>query len=331
VDDDALTRLLRDDLARQEGVVARRQLEASGAQRHDLQRWVRRRLLTPVHRGVLVDHTGPLTERQRQWAAVLACGPHAALCLLDAPGPVVHVAVDSSRRVSPPPGVRLHRVRGLDQRVRWSASPPRVLPEHDVLLAIDHAVDEDEVVRLLTGAVGSRSTTVTRIRGAIQTLPRLRRRRLVLEVLDDVERGTHSVLERRYLRDVERAHGLPAARWQRRRRLAGRTEYADASYVPQRVAVEIDGRAAHEGWDAENRDGRRDLDQASAGWATVRVRSRQVMRDACETAARLATLLRTRGWTGRPRPCGPGCRVPTPEVAEDSVHPVHRILHDDAG
>ena len=198
MDDDALTRLLRDDLARQDGVVARRQLEASGAQRHDLQRWVRRRLLAPVHRGVLVDHTGPLTERQRQWAAVLACGPHAALCLLDAPGPVVHVAVDSSRRVSPPPGVRLHRVRGLDQRVRWSASPPRVLPEHDVLLAIDHAVDEDEVVRLLTGAVGSRSTTVPRIRGAIGTLPRLRRRRLVLEVLDDVERGTHSVLERRY-------------------------------------------------------------------------------------------------------------------------------------
>lgn len=331
MDDDALRRLLRDDLACQDGVVARRQLEAAGAQRHDLQRWVRRRLLTPVHRGVLVDHTGPLTPRQRQWAGVLACGPDAALCLLDVPGPLVHVAVDTTRRVTPPPGVRLHRVGALAERVRWSASPPRVLPEHDVLLAVGFATEEDEVVRLLTGAVGDRSTTAARIRAAVASYPRLRQRRLVLAVLDDVERGTQSVLERRYLRDVERAHGLPAATWQRRRLVAGRTEYADATYAPQQVSVEIDGRAAHEGWDAENRDGRRDLDQAAAGWTTVRLRSRQVMRDACETAARLAALLQARGWSGSPRPCGPGCPVPSPQVAEDPVHPMHRILRDDAG
>ncbi|WP_309649361.1 hypothetical protein [Nocardioides sp.] len=33
---------------------------------------------------------------------------------------VVHVAVDTARRVSTPAGVRVHRVVGLAAQVRWS-------------------------------------------------------------------------------------------------------------------------------------------------------------------------------------------------------------------
>lgn len=307
MDDSTLSLLLREELAHQEGVVSRRQLQQRGARPHDLKRWVRRRLLTPVHPGVFVDHTGPLADGQRAWAAVLACGPAAALCLVDRPGPVVHVVVDAARRVEAPPGVRVHRVRGLEAQVRWAASPPRLRPEHDVLLAIDLAGDEEEVVRLLTDAVRSRSTTAGRLREVVGARARLRHRQLVLAVLDDVERGTHSVLEHRYLRDVERAHGLPAATWQQRRVVDGRTEYADARYEEFGVGVELDGRTGHEGWDAENRDARRDLDQAAEGWVQVRLRHRQVFRDACVTAVRLGTLLQSRGWEGEPRPCGPGC------------------------
>lgn len=327
MDDQALHRLLRDELSAQDGVVARRQLHEHGAAPHDLKRWVRRRLLSPVHPGVFVHHTGPLSDAQRSWAAVLACGPGAALCLVARPGPLVHVAIDASRRVVPPSDVRLHRVRDLSSLVRWSASPPRLLPEHDVLLAVDLADDEEEVVRLLSDAVRTRITTVDRIRRAGSSRHRLRHRRLVLAVLDDVERGTHSVLEHRYLRDVERAHGLPTGTWQQRRRVDGRTEYSDVDYEPFTVTVELDGRAGHEGWDAENRDARRDLDRAAEGWATVRLRHRQVFRDACATAGRLGRLLQARGWEGEPRACGPGCAV----SVEFLVRPVDQGLHDEAG
>jgi len=309
MDDRTLAALLRDELAHQDGVVAWHQLVERGARQHDRERWVRRRLLVPVHRAVYVAHTGPLTESQRTWAAVLACGPRAALCLVGRPGPLVHVAVDATRRIAAPEGVRLHRVRGLEARVRWSASPPRLLPEHDVLLGVGLAEDEEEVVRLLSDAVRTRLTTATRLREVVQARGRLRHRALVLAVLDDVERGTHSVLEHRYLRDVERAHGLPTGTWQRRRSVDGRTEYSDVDYEPFTVTVELDGRAGHEGWDAQNRDARRDLDQAVAGWVPVRLRHRQVFRDACVTAVRLGRLLQTRGWEGAPGPCGPGCAV----------------------
>lgn len=327
MDDHALGRLLRDDLAHQDGVVARHQLEASGAAPHDLKRWVRNRLLARVHPGVYVDHTGLLTDRQQVWAAVLACGPGAAHCLADRPHPPIHVAIDARRRNVPPPGVRLHRVRGLAAQVLDTASPPRLRPEHDVLLAIDLAERDEDVVRLLTDAVRSRATTAARIREVVVSRSRLRHRGLVLAVLHDAENGTHSVLEWRYLRDVERAHGLPAATWQRRRRAGGRVEYADAIYERQQVVVEIDGRAGHEGWDAENRDGRRDLDQAAEGWLPVRLRSRQVLRDSCETAGRIAMLLQSRGWTGSLRRCGDHCRT----SMDVPVRPVDQDIHDRAG
>lgn len=307
-------------------MVTRDQLHRAGAAAHDLKRFLRRRLLTRVHPGVFVDHTGALTRRQEQWAAVLACGEGAALCLLTRGGPVVHVAVDHRRRPTAPPGVRLHRISGLEQQVRSSASPPRLLPEHDLLLALDLARDEEEVVRLVSDAVRDRSTTVDRIRAAAAGRARLRRRRLVEDVLADVERGTHSVLEHRYLTRVERAHGLPVSTWQRRRAKGGRVEYDDGSYSEFSVEVALDGRTGHQGWDAENRDARRDLDRAAEGLVTVRLRHRQVFRDACATARDLALLLRSRGWSGTPQPCGPGC-----VVGEVVVHQVDQVLPDRAG
>jgi len=60
--------LLRD----QDGVIARRQLLALGFAPHDIARLLRRRELARAFDGVYVNHTGPLTPRQRTWVAVLA-------------------------------------------------------------------------------------------------------------------------------------------------------------------------------------------------------------------------------------------------------------------
>ncbi len=300
-----MQRLLR----AQDGVVARRQLVALDAQRHDLERILRRKELATVHAGVYVDHTGPPSPRQRAWAAVLFAAP-AALCLesaLDVTHQPVHVAIDSTRRVRAPEGVVVHRVGGLDGRTLWNLSPPRMRVEETVLDLVDRARSETDVVGLLTEAVNDRVTTAPRLRAAVAGRRRLRRRPLVLAVLADVEAGACSVLEHGYLTRVERAHALPRAARQRVRRTASGVEYRDVEYEKFGVVVELDGRVGHDGWAAGGRDADRDLDDRAEGRETVRLRHQQVFGTPCRTASRIAAILRRRGWTGSPRSCRHQC------------------------
>ena len=58
-------------LALQCGVIARRHVLEAGGTDNDIQRLIRRRQWARVHEGVYVDHTGPLSPIQRDWAAVL--------------------------------------------------------------------------------------------------------------------------------------------------------------------------------------------------------------------------------------------------------------------
>ena len=75
MDSPAIRRLMRE----QDGLVSRSQAQSLGATPSDIRRLLRRRQWARVHPGVFVDHTGPLTWRQRAWAAVLYAAP-AALC-----------------------------------------------------------------------------------------------------------------------------------------------------------------------------------------------------------------------------------------------------------
>ncbi len=72
---------------------------------------------------------------------------------------------------------------------------------------------------------------------------RLTHRRLLANVLGDVAAGAQSALEIEYLRDVERAHGLPDGE---RQQPSGRT-WQDVRYRRFSTIVELDGRLGHEG------------------------------------------------------------------------------------
>ncbi|WP_193605353.1 type IV toxin-antitoxin system AbiEi family antitoxin domain-containing protein [Nocardioides dongkuii] len=307
LDRDGLARVLR----AQSGVVTRRQLRELGAAKHDVERLVRRRELVAVGRSVFVDHTGALTWLQRAWAATLAAGP-AALCLgsaaptPDEAGPI-HLAIDESRRVAPLPGVRVHRVVALADKVRWTASPPRLRPEHNALELAHRARSEVEVVRVLTDEVNARRTTPERLRQASEARPRLRRRAFIGDVLADLAAGACSVLERGYLERVARPHGLPVADHQVVRRVAGRSEYRDLEHVALGVVIELDGATGHDSWVASGRDADRDLDDLAADRITVRLRWWQVYERPCATAVRLARVLQSRGWQGQASACGPTC------------------------
>jgi len=121
--------------------------------------------------------------------------------------------------------------------------------------------------------------------------------------------GDHSVLEYRYDRDVERAHGLPEpVRQAPFAQADGRRGRRDRLYREYALVVELDGRLAHAIED-QWRDKARDNAAAVDGMHSLRYGWTRVRWQPCETALEVAKVLRGRGWTGWPKPCSPGCAV----------------------
>ena len=117
-------------------------------------------------------------------------------------------------------------------------------------------------------------------------------------LLTDVADGVESPLELRYLREVERPHGLPRGKRQHRARGTARDVY----YSEFATVVELDGRIGHEGAGVL-RDMRRDNRSALFGEATLRYGWADVTERPCLVAAEVAAVLSRRGWTDVPRLC----------------------------
>ena len=117
------------------------------------------------------------------------------------------------------------------------------------------------------------------------------------------------MLERGYLRRVERSHGLPRGSRQVREATVAGVVYRDVVYEEQGIVVELDGRVGHDMSRDRWRDMQRDLVAAGSGLLTLRIGWWQVERQPCETAAQVAEVLRLRGWPGHAQSCGRGCRI----------------------
>ena len=302
-------------LRQQDGVVARRQAISAGLTETDVNRLVRRRDWATVHPGVYVQHTGPPSWLQRAWAAVLMYEPaglshRSALVASEGswrkeqPGVPIHVAVARGRRLTPPPGVVVHRTAHFDERLEWNRHPPRIMLDHALLDVAAEAADELSAVAVLADACGSRRTTPGRLLATLDQRPRLPRRTWLRAVLHDLAEGTCSVLEHGYLTRVERAHGLPRGR----RQVQVRGALRDVDYEALRLVVELDGRLFHATTKARDRDLDRDLEAAATGGnrVTVRLGYGQVFERGCRTALRVGSIMSRLGWTGTPTPC-PRC------------------------
>ncbi len=305
-EDEELQHLLR---WRQSGTVRRRQVLDLGGTDDDLARFVRRRELSVVHPGVYVDHTGSLSWEQRAWCAVHVHWPASLTGLSVLPDPprrIVHVAIDQRRSVRRIAGVVAHRTADFDTRTDWIKAPPRIWLEH---AAIDVAspARADTAYAVLAGAIHTRETSPARIREVLAQRSRVRQRALLDGLLDDLEAGACSVLERGYLHDVERRHGLPVGERQQRFHGPGGVGYRDVVYRAFGLIVELDGRAFHDSVASWNAGHERDLDAAVADVGrTVRLSYVQVFGGACATAARIGALLQRGGWRGEPLRC-PDC------------------------
>lgn len=277
---------------------------------------LRRRELTRVHAGVFVEHTGPLSWTQRAWAGVLHTWPavlfgRSAIRATRGPGHrggdddgPIHVAVARDRHLAAASGVALHRVTDLDRRSHWNLSPPRMRVEEAVLDVAAAADDAFTAAAVVGHAVQGRLTTPQRLLVPLRERQRIAHRMLLTGIIEDAAVGACSALERAYLVDVERAHGMRTAQRQVRASIRGPV-YRDVEYAG-RVVVELDGRLDHSAFRDRDRDLDRDLDAAIDGRVTVRLGWGQVVGRPCRTARAVDRLLRAHGVASHFRSC-PRC------------------------
>lgn len=310
---------LRRLAALQGGVVSRQQVLGHGLSDHVIARLVTGETWTPLGPGVYATAPGPSPWEGLAWAGVLLGGPAARLGpqasgflhgLTAEPPATVDVLV-------PPTGP--YRTAGPWQFIRETAgvrsarapgSPPR-LPLEDTVIDLTAVSDPRGVVQLVTRAVQSRRTQASRLAVVLDERRRHPHRRLMQALLGDVAAGAESPLELTYLRDVERAHGLPRGLRQASRR--GLPYASDVGYDEWCLLVELDGRLGHEG-EGRFRDMQRDNRFALTGLLTLRYGWIDVLDRPCLVAAQVTAALISRGWSGLPSRC-PRCR----HVPEDLV------------
>jgi very-short-patch-repair endonuclease len=227
---------------------------------------------------------------------------------LGMPVGVVHVTVPNPRKVQAIPGIVVHRARRAARHMHPSRVPPQTRVEETVIDLTQTAADLDRAVGWITRARAQRLTTGERLLAAIQARQRVRWRAELTEAFVDVAAGCHSLLERRYLRDVEQAHGLPAGVRQHRRSRAGGRWYDDVCYEPYATLVELDGQAAHP-TDQRWRDLRRDNAAMAQGNSVLRYGMGDVTQRPCEVAGQVAVVLVHGGWPDVPTPCGQDCLI----------------------
>lgn len=129
----------------------------------------------------------------------------------------------------------------LSEDVFAVGQPRRTMPARSIVDAAQWAATDDEARSIVAAAFQQRMVGGEEVHLVVERLPRLRRRRLILETATEAAGGAHSLSELDFLLLVRRA-GLPEpTRQQVRRDSAGRRRYLDAYFEEWQVHVEVDG------------------------------------------------------------------------------------------
>ena len=280
-------------------------------------RWVRMRA------GVFLTKPGRVDWQVTATADLLGClsgapAADAAFCGRSAhylwglerkPPVITEVVVPYERAVASGPRLKVRRSVRWEDLVHDTAYPWRTtLPA--TLLDVAAQGSATDALATVARAVQKELVSVGQLRAELAARQGHRHSRVLGPALADVGDGAQSGAEVLYVRDVERAHGLPAATRQAPSDRGAR-RYHDNEYTQFGLIVEVDGRLGHEQWQDRVRDGRRDRQLLSTARATTRVFWADVAVMPCETAADIGAVLHARGWRGRLRRCRrSGCSVP---------------------
>jgi hypothetical protein len=265
-----------------------------------------------VCRGTLVTHNGRLERSQQLWVAVLVAGPGALLAGVTAMTEAgvrglredairVLIPAARNRTVRLPklpadmPPVRVHRSRVLPDEHRTAGRPPRTTVPRSVIDAAVWARGADHARTILAAACQQRRVVPADVFAVLAETPTVRRRGLIRSTLADIDGGSESLSEIRFV-DLCRRHGLPTPdRQQRRRDAYGRVRYLDVYWKPWGVHAEVDGAhhmdPAH--WAADMlRQNRLWIE----GDRVLRFPAWLVRERPDEVAAQLRAALRAAGW-----------------------------------
>jgi hypothetical protein len=301
----------------QSGIVSRGQALRHGLTDDLIENRLRSGRWRAVQWGVYATYTGRLSREAELWAAVLRAGSGAALShqtaaellgLTTDRSDIIHLTVPPGRHPGPIWGAIVHQSRWVAEATHPVQLPPRTRVEDTTLDLTQSAASFNEAYDWLCRAISGRLTTPARLRAVLDSRPKVRWRTGLIIALAEAGSGVHSILERRYVRDVERPHGLPAATRQARTALP-RSRYVDNLYEEAGLAVELDGQAAH-GLAQRRADMRRDNAHAAAGILTLRYSWADVTERPCAVAQQVAEVMASRGIAVPLRPCSATCPIP---------------------
>jgi Protein of unknown function (DUF559) len=299
---------------RQHGVVARWQVLGLGMSEQMVKSRVRRGALHRLHLGVYAYGHRAVTVESRWMAAVLAFGPDAVLSHRSA-GQLWGLVPRSSfaSEVTRPGRVRrphlvAHQATLLGDEVVWVRGIP-VTSVPRTMFDLAATRSEREVDRAWN------EMEVRGIRGRL-SVPHLlerhpgRRGSLVLARLAERKELpvgiTRNDLEEAFLALVDR-FGLPRPRMNAHLAVRGRFYEIDCLWEDRRVAIELDGGAAHKTTKAFHADRERDRILTAEGFTTARITWDHIHDTPQEVAGDLRRIL-----TPYPSPNGSGALRPLP-------------------
>jgi hypothetical protein len=263
---------------RQHGVIATRQLRELGVTKSGVLRRVRNGLLHPQHLGVYSVGTARLTPRGRCLAAVLACGPEAALShraaanLWEIRPNAGRIEVSVPRRRDGPPGVSVHRTRMLDPRDFTVKDGIRVTGLARTLLDLSAVVGRHDLDKAIDRAERARIFDLTQV---IEVLDRARGRKgaeALRRAIAAYEPSTQkSELERRFKRLLEQAPDIPTPFFNALIDGELATHEVDAFWEHHALAVQLDGFEFHRTRRDRERDAGSDADLELAGIRVMRL------------------------------------------------------------
>jgi very-short-patch-repair endonuclease len=284
---------------RQYGVVATWQLAGLGLPQQAVSHRAVAGRLHRVHHGVYAVGHSLLTQPGRWMAAVLACGPGAALSHASAAAlwdmrrtdaRIVDVAAKRTGRKRP--GIRIHRPRRLpDTEVTARRGIPVTTPGRTILdLAatlspsrLEHLLDQAEIQELTDyPSLDAIARAHPGHHGAAKLQAALRTHYAGTNL-------TASDLEILF-KELCRAHGLPTPRVNNS--VVGKD--VDFLFADARLIVETDSWRFHKTRHAFENDRARDVLTTSAGYRTLRFTDRQLERHPATVAAALAAVLADR-------------------------------------
>lgn len=285
-------------------VVTRTQLTGAGLTRHEIRAQLEGCRWQTWGSHVVVLHNGELARRQLLWAALLDAGPPAALgshTALELAGfrsfaaeaATVHLLVERGAKVHRHPDVVVHESRRLrpEHHVR-TAGLSRTSTARSTLDAAAWQPWPRFACALLSAVVQQRLCTAAALEEALATVGRIRHKAHLRAVLGDIAGGSEAISEVDLVNLCRRFQLRQPDRQTRRRDVAGRLRYLDATWEVEGrglLVLEVDGshhlEVAH--WEA---DMRRERGLVVSGARVLRATSIEVRLDQARVAADLRAL-----------------------------------------